>query len=210
MPEENSTGQQGGQQGSGAPNRRSRRRRPNRNRRGPNRPGGKTNSAGPENARKEETGSAPASGKQEQRGTSGNRAGSKRNPQNRRRRRKQPEKKHLFDFQAEINRSAEEFRAGIKQLKESRVSCHICNEPISDMLSALYFKENNELCHFECIQKELSKSEELGKDEQLVYIGNGDFGVIQKRRSRGKAYFFMRKRISYRDKGSPHKVHHDA
>jgi hypothetical protein len=56
--------------------------------------------------------------------------------------------------------------------------CPICGKPITDLFSAVSYKENNEPAHFECILKWLSDAEKIAEDEKLVYLGGGTFGVV--------------------------------
>jgi NAD-dependent SIR2 family protein deacetylase len=56
--------------------------------------------------------------------------------------------------------------------------CPICGKPVTDLFSAIAYKENSEPAHFECIVKWLSDAEKLAEDEKLVYLGGGVFGVV--------------------------------
>lgn len=191
--QDNNNGQKGdsNNHNHGLRNKRKRRRRPARNR----------------NQRSRNDANSPQKERQEKTNKTVDR---KRVNQNKRRKRRSKGRKHLINFQVELEKSTVEFRNTVKTLKERDANCRICGEKISDMLTSLLYKDNNEYCHFECVQNEIKKAEEIAKDEQMIYMGNGDFGIIQKRRSRGRAYFFVRKRITYRDKGSPHKVHQET
>lgn len=56
--------------------------------------------------------------------------------------------------------------------------CEKCGEPITDLTQALSDKESGKPVHFECILSFLKNSEELKEQEEVVYIGNGNFAVV--------------------------------
>jgi hypothetical protein len=99
----------------------------------------------------------------------------------------------------ELEKSYREAKKDIHELKQAKETCVLCSEPITDILSAIPHREKKGLCHFECVQKELSGQEEIKQNETITYIGNGDFCIVQERRNRGKPYYFFRKRIHYKD-----------
>jgi hypothetical protein len=46
------------------------------------------------------------------------------------------------------------------------------------LLTAISVGENNNPAHFDCVLKQVSENEELGPKEKIIYIGNGNFAVI--------------------------------
>ena len=57
--------------------------------------------------------------------------------------------------------------------------CSICNKPIRDVSSAINDQESENPAHFDCILKKLSESESLEKQEKIVYLGSGNFGIVK-------------------------------
>ncbi len=105
----------------------------------------------------------------------------------------------IFNIQQVLDKSLSDSRKEIARIKQDKKVCALCSTPIDDMLSAVRHSEGDDVCHFECVQKELAKSEPLAENEKMVYVGNGDFCIVQERRNRGKMYYFLRKRIHWRD-----------
>ena len=56
--------------------------------------------------------------------------------------------------------------------------CARCGQPIQDITSALADKETGEPVHFDCVLNFLKKTENLDKNERIVYIGQGCFAVV--------------------------------
>ncbi len=77
--------------------------------------------------------------------------------------------------------------------------CPICGEAIFEIASAITEKLTGQPAHFECIIKKIAEEENIQEDETICYLGNGSFGIIQKRNSK-QMTFFIRKRIQYEDK----------
>jgi len=63
--------------------------------------------------------------------------------------------------------------------KKSGPDCSICEKPIRDVSAAITDVENEKPAHFDCILKKLSENEELGKQEKVIYLGSGIFGVVK-------------------------------
>lgn len=105
----------------------------------------------------------------------------------------------VFNIQQVLDKSLSDSRKGIAEYKQDKKTCVLCKAIIDDMLSALKPSEGDGFCHFECVQKELARSEPLAENEKMVYVGSGDFCIVQERRNRGKTYYFLRKRIHWRD-----------
>jgi hypothetical protein len=112
-----------------------------------------------------------------------------------------------LNMQLELEKSSRESKADIQTLKQNKKVCALCGEAIDDMLTAIPLcDEEQQLCHFECVQKKLMAQEQLTANESMSYIGNGDFCIVQERRNRGKPYYFFRKRIHYANLDKARKV----
>ncbi len=112
----------------------------------------------------------------------------------------------VFNIQQVMDKSQADSKKEILRLKQEKKSCALCNQEIEDMLSAVGHSEGDGWCHFECVQKELAKVETLAENEKIVYVGNGDFCIVQERRNRGKMYYFLRKRIHWRESEKSKKI----
>lgn len=86
--------------------------------------------------------------------------------------------------------------------KSEKSICPICNEPIYIPEEAITHNTTNKLAHFECILKEIKKSneEEMEENDKIVYLGSGTFGIIQERKSSKGTKLFVRKRINYENR----------
>jgi hypothetical protein len=106
----------------------------------------------------------------------------------------------MFNMQRELEKTYFEAKKEIQALKQIKEICILCDGEIQDILTAIpHREEEKRFCHFECVQKELAGQEQVSANESFVYIGNGDFCIVQERRNRNKPYYFFRKRIHYRD-----------
>ena len=104
----------------------------------------------------------------------------------------------VFNMQQELEKTYHEAKKDIQLLKQTKETCVLCNGVIEDILTAIpHREEEKRFCHFECVQKEISAKEPVSANESFVYIGNGDFCIVQERRNRNKPYYFFRKRIHY-------------
>ncbi|MEA1912111.1 MAG: hypothetical protein U9N32_10655 [Spirochaetota bacterium] len=62
--------------------------------------------------------------------------------------------------------------------KRTFPECPICNKSVKFMLTAMSVGEENKPAHFDCVLKLVTESEELGPKEKIIYIGNGNFAII--------------------------------
>ncbi|MCK9169407.1 MAG: hypothetical protein M0P01_03260 [Treponema sp.] len=84
-------------------------------------------------------------------------------------------------FQRTIHENIEERQkkdAAIRALKMREVVCPICGKPIEDLTSAVSDKATGRPAHFDCILDQLNKSESLGVNDKITYIGQGRFAVL--------------------------------
>ncbi len=87
-----------------------------------------------------------------------------------------------------------------RQRNEDLPKCPICDKPIRDLYSAVTYPTTGNPAHFDCVLKELKKTNELRPNEKICYLGNGSFGIVQFRGPDSPIKFFIRKRIQYEDK----------
>jgi hypothetical protein len=79
----------------------------------------------------------------------------------------------------------------------------ITGEPIDNIYTAITEPTTGKPANFDSILKQLEEQEELGPGERIIYVGKGEFGVLQENKSGRKASdqprFFIRKRITIED-----------
>ena len=67
----------------------------------------------------------------------------------------------------------------VNQERISGPDCSICNKTIRDISAAMTDIETDKPAHFDCIIKKLSDSETIGKQEKMIYLGSGNFGIVK-------------------------------
>ena len=79
--------------------------------------------------------------------------------------------------------------------------CPVCGKAIEHVFSAIAHEGSGPPAHIECIIAELTERESLAKDERVVYLGKGNFGVVsdKPRVEDGKRLFNVVRRIQYED-----------
>jgi len=83
--------------------------------------------------------------------------------------------RHLYENIAAQKKKDE----AIRELKQRRVVCPICGNDIEDMASAVIDKASGDPAHFDCILDQLNKTETLGENEKIAYIGQGRFALLR-------------------------------
>ena len=106
-----------------------------------------------------------------------------------------------------FNRSAyEDFEAekenlkAIAQLKAREVICPMCNQPITDITSAMNDKATGNPVHFDCVLNKVKESEPTGENEKVAYIGQGRFAVLYFENPRDQRNFTIKKIIEWEDR----------
>ena len=63
----------------------------------------------------------------------------------------------------------------------SQATCSICNMPIRNQYTAIHHKKTQELVHFDCALRELSRENysKLGRFKKIYYIGSGNFAIVK-------------------------------
>ncbi|MFP4066177.1 MAG: hypothetical protein ACLFRR_08815 [Spirochaetaceae bacterium] len=75
--------------------------------------------------------------------------------------------------------------------------CPISGEPIDDPYSAVEDPNTGQPARLDSVIRKLSKSESLGPNEYIAYIGQGAFGVVEERKESGKKRVIIKRRIEY-------------
>jgi len=58
------------------------------------------------------------------------------------------------------------------------VICERCGKEIKDLNVALSDKKTGNPIHFDCILEFIKSSEEIKENEEVIYIGNGNFAIV--------------------------------
>ena len=62
--------------------------------------------------------------------------------------------------------------------KRTYPECPICNKSVKFLLTAISVGEGKTPAHFDCVLKQVSAGEELEPKEKIIYIGNGNFAIV--------------------------------
>ena len=75
--------------------------------------------------------------------------------------------------------------------------CPLSGEPISDILTAIADPETGRPSNLESVLDKLRKTESLGPNERLAYIGRGEFGVVEESGNAKDKTVTVKRRIVY-------------
>lgn len=78
--------------------------------------------------------------------------------------------------------------------------CVLCHKPIFDLSSALTDKESGNPVHFDCALQRVAAQEAVGPGEKLVYIGSGNFAVVEFK-DKSETSFIVKRRIPFEEEG---------
>ncbi|MBU0934702.1 MAG: hypothetical protein KKI09_06290 [Spirochaetes bacterium] len=67
----------------------------------------------------------------------------------------------------------------VKQPEMPPVECPYCKKPIFDVSSSLADPSTGLAVHFDCAIARLAEFETLGPNEHMLYIGRGNFAVVE-------------------------------
>lgn len=93
-----------------------------------------------------------------------------------------------------------EKQKAIQEIKARTIVCPKCGQQISDLSSAMVDKNTGNPVHFDCVFAEVEKSETLGPNEKIAYIGQGRFGVLYYENIRDQRHFTIKKIIDWENK----------
>lgn len=126
----------------------------------------------------------------------------KRNDCNNQQSREQNNKK-TFQFNRSLyeNQDAEKERIqSIQEVKARQIVCPYCNQPITDIASAIADKASGAPVHFECVIEKVRQDNPTGENEKVAYIGQGRFAVLFFENPRDQRHFTIKKIIEWEDK----------
>jgi len=81
--------------------------------------------------------------------------------------------------------------------KRTYPECPICNKSVKFLLTAISVGEDKKPAHFDCVLKKISENEELEPKEKIIYIGNGNFAIINNKSGKDLS---IRKTIQFEEK----------
>lgn len=90
----------------------------------------------------------------------------------------------------------------ITELRTRNVLCPICGKKIEDIESAVSDRQSMMPAHFDCVIKNLSDAEHIGKDENIVYIGQGKFAVMRYENKNDPKTFHIVRKIEWEARSS--------
>ncbi len=73
--------------------------------------------------------------------------------------------------------------------------CELCGENIKELHSAIALQGSNNPAHFDCIIEKIKKENPVGKDEKVVYLGSGNFGIVKAEKNNIRKDFKIVKKI---------------
>ncbi len=100
----------------------------------------------------------------------------------------------------EDENSNRERQKAILEMKAREIVCPVCGELITEIASCLTDKKSGKPAHFDCVLNEVSKSETLGENEKIAYIGQGRFGILYYENPRDQRHFTIKKIIEVEDR----------
>lgn len=56
--------------------------------------------------------------------------------------------------------------------------CEKCGKEIKELNTALSDKNTGKPIHFDCVLEFIKNSEQIKEDEEVIYIGNGNFAIV--------------------------------
>ncbi len=80
--------------------------------------------------------------------------------------------------------------------------CERCGKPIKDLTLALSNKESGKPVHFDCIISFIKSSEKLLENEEVIYIGNGNFAIVWFENPKVRKKFKIRKLIEWEEENA--------
>lgn len=92
-------------------------------------------------------------------------------------------------------RSSSRNRNRKPRVKKEKLFCSGCGKPITNVSSALVSRDQKGFMHFECVVELIKQEERIVPPQKLVYIGQGDFAIVET--SPKKKDFTIIKRIPY-------------
>jgi len=84
--------------------------------------------------------------------------------------------------------------------KGPRLLCPLCNRLLNVTVTAIEHQESGKKAHFDCILKELKNHYQLNPKEEIIYLGSGSFGIIERVKGKNPFGFIIKKRFQYENR----------
>ncbi|HUW41057.1 MAG TPA: hypothetical protein VMV90_08585 [Rectinemataceae bacterium] len=85
--------------------------------------------------------------------------------------------------------------------KREATTCPLCGKPVYDLATALCAnKDGCEPAHFDCVLERVQAAESISPQERLVYLGSGNFGVIEFK-DKSESAFVVKRKIPWETEG---------
>ena len=82
--------------------------------------------------------------------------------------------------------------------------CEKCGKEIKDLNTALSDKNTGNPIHFDCILEFIKNTEEIKENEEVIYIGNGNFAIVTFENPKTRKNFKIIKSIEWELKNENH------
>ena len=108
--------------------------------------------------------------------------------------------KKVFQFNKNLYENEEKFKESqksIQEIKAREVICPFCNQPITDIASAMADRASGQPVHFDCVLNKIKADEHTGENEKIAYIGQGRFGLLYFENPRDQRHFKIKKIIEW-------------
>ncbi|MGP1439029.1 MAG: hypothetical protein ACTTKH_08170 [Treponema sp.] len=86
------------------------------------------------------------------------------------------------------------------KIEWSKIVCEKCGKEIKDLTLALSDKNTGNPVHFDCILSFIKNSEELKENEEIIYIGHGNFAIVSFENPKIRKKFKIVKLIEWEEK----------
>lgn len=84
--------------------------------------------------------------------------------------------------------------------KANQCNCPKCNQPVTDLSSAITDRATGKPMHFDCALESVQSQEQLGSGDKVIYIGQGRFGVVNFPNIHDTKHFTIKKIIDFEEK----------
>lgn len=84
--------------------------------------------------------------------------------------------------------------------KANQCNCPKCNQPVTELSSAITDKATGKPMHFDCALESVQSQEQLASGDKVIYIGQGRFGVVNFPNIHDTKHFTIKKIIDFEEK----------
>ena len=88
----------------------------------------------------------------------------------------------------------------LSKIEWPKVICEKCGKEIKDLNIAISNRNTGNPVHFDCILEFIKNSEEIKANEEVIYIGNGNFAIIAFENPKIRKKFKIVKSIEWEEK----------